>query len=78
MSFSYIEGYLQKEIDSSGILRRTKRHLRFFRIVYSTGKLNIKEEKSFPKMRSYLLHDLVSVEAINYPQNASNEVETGD
>ena len=45
MSFRYIEGYLCKEIDSKGMLRRTQRHLKYFRIVYTTGKLNVKDEK---------------------------------
>ena len=46
-NFWSIEGYLSKEIEAKGMLRRTKRHLRYFRIIFSTGKMNIKEDKVF-------------------------------
>jgi len=41
-SYRYIEGYLLKEINGSNMLRYEARHLRYFRIVFATGKLNIK------------------------------------
>ena len=68
MGFRSIEGYLYKEIDSKGLLRRTKRHLRYFRIVFTTGKLNIKEDKKLNEMRSFMLTDLLSVKAISLNQ----------
>lgn len=40
-----IEGYLAKEIDTKGMLRRQKRHLRYFRVIFSSGKLCIKEDR---------------------------------
>ena len=64
MSFRYIEGYLLKEIDSTGLFRRTKRHLRFFRIIYTQGKLNVKEDKSKNEMRSFLLKDLIAIQIL--------------
>ena len=70
MSFRYIEGYLCKEIDSKGIFRRTKRHLRYFRIIYTSGKLNIKEDKSRNEMRSFHLKDLLTVKVIKVPDAA--------
>ena len=65
MSSRHIEGYLIKEIDSEGLFRRTRRHLRYFRIVFASSKLNIKEDKAESKMRSFLLKDLVSVTILN-------------
>ena len=59
-----IEGYLYKEIDSKSLLQRKKRHLRYLRIVFTTGKLNIKEDKLFSEMRSFPLSDLLSVKTI--------------
>ena len=53
-----IEGYLAKEIDAKGLLRRTKRHLRYFRLIFSSGKLCIKEDQADVQMRSFLLQDL--------------------
>lgn len=44
-STHFIEGYLLKAIETKRMLQMTKQHLRFFRIIFSTGKLNIKEEK---------------------------------
>ena len=44
-SYSCIEGYLWKEIDKKATIRFTKRHLRYFRIVFNSGKLNVKERK---------------------------------
>ena len=60
-SFLCIEGYLLKDIDTTYALVFTKRHLRYFRIIFSTGKLNIKEDKENSKMRSFLLKDLIDV-----------------
>ena len=64
MNFKVIEGYLCKEIDTSGLFRRTKRHLKYFRIVHSSGKLNIKDQKEMNEMRSFLLSDLISVKSL--------------
>ena len=72
MSFNYIEGYLCKEIDTKNLLRRTKRHLRYFRIIYSTGKLNIKEDKNRKEMRSFPLHQLARVKLIKLPDYISS------
>ncbi len=45
LSLTCIEGYLSKEIDTKGVLRRTKRHLRYARIIFSSGKFCIKADK---------------------------------
>ena len=63
MNSRFIEGYLCKEIEAKGLLRRTKRHLRYFRIVFSTGKLNIKQCRTVNEMRSFQLKDILRVEA---------------
>ena len=44
-TYNRIEGYLAKEIDTKGVLRRQKRHLRYFRVIFSSGKLCIKEDR---------------------------------
>ena len=67
MNFKVIEGYLCKEIDTTGLFRRTKRHLRYFRIIYTSGKLNIKEDKMKTEMRSFLLKDLLSIKVLKAP-----------
>ena len=41
--------------------------MRYFRIIFNSGKLNIKEDKSKGKMRSFLLKDLISVEINGLP-----------
>ena len=56
-----LEGYLAKEIDTKGMLRRTRRHLRYFRLIFSSGKLCIKEDQADAHMRSFLLQDLRQV-----------------
>ena len=71
MNLRYIEGYVCKEIDTKGLFRRTKRHLRYFRIIFTTGKLNIKESKSMNSMRSFYLKDIVSVENLDSPQGSN-------
>ena len=53
MSYRYIEGYLLKEIRNAQMWRKTARHLRYFRIVFATGKLNIKTCKEVNQMRSF-------------------------
>ena len=72
MSFRYIEGYLCKEIDSKGLFRRTRRHLRYFRIIYTSGKLNIKEDKSKNEMRSFHLKDLLTAKVTKLPPTNLN------
>lgn len=67
MSFRYIEGYLLKEIESKRMLRMTKRHLKYFRIVFSTGKLNIKDDKEQSAMRSLMLKDLLAIKILKLP-----------
>ena len=52
-SYRYIEGYLLKEINKTSLLRKTARHLRYFRIVFATGKMNIKTCKDQGQMRSF-------------------------
>jgi len=42
-------------------IRVTKRHLRYLRIIFSSGKLCVKEDEASSQMRSFLLRDLVSV-----------------
>ena len=64
-----IEGYMYKEIDSKNLFQRKKRHLRYLRIVFTTGKLNIKEDKRFSEMRSFPLRDLLQVKTIQQAQN---------
>ena len=72
MSFRHIEGYLVKEIDTEAMFRRTKRHLRYFRIVFTTCKLNIKEDKANSEMRSFLLKDLQSFTVLSSPQESTD------
>mgnify|MGYP000229818433 CR=1 FL=1 len=74
MSFRYIEGYLCKEIDTKGIFRRTQRHLRYFRIIYTSGKLNIKEDKSRNEMRSFHLKDLLTVKVLKLPDPSAGDI----
>ena len=64
MSFRHIEGFLCKEIQNSSAVRRTKRHLKYFRIIFSMDKLNIKNEKYDKEMRSLALKDLLRVTVI--------------
>ena len=60
-STHFIEGYLLKAIETKRMLQITKQHLRFFRIIFKTGKMNIKEGKEATQMRSFFLKDLLSV-----------------
>ena len=48
-SFQYIEGYLSKENTTAAEIKRSggQRSLRYLRIVFNTGKLNIKENRAF-------------------------------
>ena len=71
-SFGCIEGYLCKEVDTTGLLRRTKRHLRYLRIIFSTGKLNVKEDRMYLQMRSFQLKDLISVQTLELPEKGTD------
>lgn len=62
-----IEGWLCKEIQTQGMFQQCRRHLRYFRIVFNTGKLNIKEDKAHTKMRSFPLQDLQYVSMSELP-----------
>lgn len=55
-----IEGWLWKEADSKKMLQLTKRHIRYVRIVFNSGKFNVKEDKADLQMRSFDLGGLVS------------------
>lgn len=61
MNERYVEGFLLKEIEGMNIIRETRRHLRYFRIVFSTGKLNIKTCVDAKQMRSFELKDMLDV-----------------
>ena len=61
---SCIEGYLSKEIDTKGVLRRTQRHLLYIRIIFSSGKFCIKADKQDTQMRSFALKDLIRVQSL--------------
>ena len=61
MSERSVEGYLLKEIQDDQFFKPIKRHLRYFRILFSTGKLNIKTCKDAKQMRSFELRDLLEV-----------------
>ena len=41
-TYRFIEGYLLKDIANQHLFKNWRRHLRYFRIVFSTGKFNIK------------------------------------
>lgn len=70
MNVRLIEGYLCKEIDKKGVFRRTRRHLRYFRIIFATGKLNVKECRAQNEMRSFLLKDILHVHSQDSSQPA--------
>ena len=63
-TYLMIEGYLAKQIDTKGLLRRQKRHLRYYRIIFSSGKLCIKEDRADTQMRSFLLRDIIHVQSL--------------
>ena len=65
-----LEGWLCKEIQNQGVFQKYRRHLRYFRIVYNTGKLNIKEDKGRREMRSFQLRDLISIQVSGLPTTA--------
>ena len=73
-----IEGYLVKAIETKRMLKVTQQHLRYFRVIFSTGKMNVKEDRDDPQMRSFPLANLKSVQlnkvwektAIGSPQSA--------
>ena len=52
-----------KAIENQKIYHREVFHLRFFRIVFNTGKFAIKLDKGDKKMRSFDLSNLLTVEA---------------
>ena len=75
MTYSNIEGYLLKEIENKTMLSMTKRHLRYFRIAYSTGKLSVKECKTQVKMRTFPMKDILSVKVIRKKDSATDKQE---
>lgn len=40
-----IEGYLVKAIETKRMLKVKQQHLRYFRVIFSTGKMNVKEDR---------------------------------
>ena len=54
-----IEGWLWKEADTKKMLQLTRRHIRYVRIVFNSGKMNVKEDKADLQMRSFSLADMV-------------------
>ena len=69
MSYGSIEGYMQKEIEAKAMFKLTMRHLRYFRITFSTDKLCVKEFKGRESMRTFPLKDITSVKVIrNKPE----------
>lgn len=67
MQFRYIEGYLLKDIESKKLILHHNQsfHLRFFRIVFHSGRMCIKEDRMDRKMRSFALNELSSVCVLN-------------
>ena len=59
-----IEGYLSKEIDTKGVWRVCRRHLRYVRIIFSSGKLCVKEDKSDSQMKSFVLKNIIRVQSL--------------
>ena len=72
-SYTCIEGYLAKDIDNKRLLQTKQRHVRYFRIIFGSGKLNIKETKEKTAMRSFLLKDLIRVSEQNYASKQNQE-----
>ena len=56
-----------KAIEDKKIYHREMFHLRFFRIVFNSGKFVIKLDRSDKKMRSFKLSELFSAEACDTP-----------
>ena len=67
LQFRYIEGYLLKDIESKKLILHHNQsfHLRFFRIVFTSGRICIKEDRMDRKMRSFPLDELRSVCVLN-------------
>ena len=55
MTFRFIEGYLIKDIENRKLYHNEQFHIRFFRIVFNTGKLVIKQDRRDKKMRTFNL-----------------------
>ena len=61
----YIEGYLVKAIETKRVLQMSNQHLRYFRIIFHTDKMSVKEEKEDSQMRSFQLANLQKVTVLN-------------
>ena len=61
VNFNYIEGYLIKSIEKNRMMRLEHFHLRFFRVLYSQGKLVTKVEKKGKDFKLYELSELINV-----------------
>ena len=77
-SYKCIEGYMSKEVETKSFLQICQRHLRYFRILFSTGKLNIKENKEEKKMRSFFLKDMYKLQINEMPVEDNKTRETSD
>ena len=60
-SMTCIEGYLSKDIDAKGVWRVSRRHIRYVRIIFSSGKLCVKEDKAESQMKSFVLKNIIRV-----------------
>ena len=75
MNERHVEGYLLKEISTDHIFRKSGRNLRYFRIVFSTGKLNIKECRDAKNMRSFELRELTEVKVMTQDLRNLRDIE---
>ena len=64
-TFRFIEGYMIKDIDGKSIMHSSKRHLRFFRIIFSNARLDLKEDKADKKMKTFALSEIKGVEILS-------------
>ena len=55
MTFRFIEGYLLKAIENRKVYHSEQFHIRFFRLVFNTGKFVIKQDRRDKKMRTFNL-----------------------
>ena len=55
MTFRFLEGYLLKTIEGRQFYHKDQYHIRFFRIIFHTGKLVIKQDRKEKNMRSISL-----------------------
>ena len=60
-SFSYIEGFLLKGIEKDRLVRLDKFHLRFFKVLFTSGTLVIKEDRKYKEQKTYDLSGLRNV-----------------